>query len=93
MDKRVPVAIIVLIAIQGAVGISMVNKMSFDIAQNHKDVIKLQQETDRQDLRLNAVIRVQVAIEGISKQLTKMDVEYRASIRRLWDETRKKKDK
>jgi hypothetical protein len=81
LDKRVNVSIIVALALQGAIGLTWANRLTFDVEALKLTVNDLHQSVKKQDSRLDRVIaidrvvaRMEETLKGATEKLNRINV-------------------
>lgn len=93
LDKRVPIALILTLFVQAMGFMWWMGTLDTTVAEMRRDITLMQRNQVSAQEKFAGLIRVETKLDTLSVTIKEMNREHRQSIRRLWDETRKKQDK
>lgn len=70
LDKKVPIALIIALCLQAALGLSWANRISFEVEQLKSDFDKVHREVNQVEHALSKVSALEVLIEGLKVQMS-----------------------
>ena len=70
LDKKVPIALIIALCVQAALGLSWANRISFEVEQLKQDFTNVHREVNQAESALSKVAALEVLIEGIKVQMS-----------------------
>ena len=69
LDKKVPIALIIALCVQAALGLSWANRISFEVEQLKLDFQQVHREVNQAESALSKVAALEVLIEGLKVQM------------------------